>query len=129
MNNTVAALADRHQAPLGLAKTEQSIPERFAQVVARHASHVAISAGKTEWSYAELDQRSNALAVQILERSDANSESVALLMEHGAVLIAAILAVLKTGKTYLSLDPDDSIERLATMLSDSGARLLITDQT
>jgi len=68
MSNTVAAIADRHQAPLGLAKTEQSIPERFAQVVAQHASHVAISANSVEWTYAELNERSNTLAGQILER-------------------------------------------------------------
>jgi non-ribosomal peptide synthetase component F len=108
---------------------EQSIPQRFAEIVARHANRTAISSGSTEWSYAELDQRSNALALQILERSDANSEPVALLMDHGAGLIAAILAVLKTGKIYVALDPNDSIERLAPMLSDSGAQLLIADQT
>jgi amino acid adenylation domain-containing protein len=111
------------------AEVEQSIPQRFAEIVARHANRTAISSGSTEWSYAELDQRSNALALQILERSDANSEPVALLMDHGAGLIAAILAVLKTGKIYVALDPNDSIERLAAMLSDSGARLLIADQT
>jgi amino acid adenylation domain-containing protein len=69
------------------------------------------------------------LAGQILERSAANSEPVVLLMKHDVALIAAILAVLKTGKFYVPLDPNDSIERLAAMLSDSGARLLITDQT
>jgi amino acid adenylation domain-containing protein len=108
---------------------EQSIPKGFAQIVARHANRIAVSANHTEWTYAELDQRSNALAGQILERRGASSEPVALLMRHNAALIAAILAVLKTGKIYVPLDPNDSIQRLAAMLSDSSARLLITDQT
>jgi len=50
-------------------------------------------------------------------------------MQHDAALIAAILAVLKAGKIYLSLDPIDSIERLAAMLARFRAGLLIADQT
>lgn len=104
------------------------IPNRFARVATQFAGRTAISEPAADWTYAELDQRSNALAVQILERSDGNSEPVALLMEHGAVLIAAILAVLKAGKIFLSLDPNDSIECLAAVLVDSRAGLLVADQ-
>jgi hypothetical protein len=49
---------------------------------------MAVSAGSTEWTYAELDQGSNALAGQILECSDTNSEPVALLMHRGAPSIS-----------------------------------------
>jgi amino acid adenylation domain-containing protein len=128
MNTVCEVVADRQESVARPAEVEQSIPKQFAQIVARHANQIAVSASHTEWTYAELDQRSNALAAQILEHSDAKSEPVALLMEHGAMLIAAILAVLKAGKIYLSLDPSDSIKRLATMLADSRARLLIADQ-
>ena len=128
MNTASEVAVDRQESVARPAQEEQSVPNRFAQIVARHANRMAVSANRTEWTYAELDQRSNALASQILERSDANSEPVALLMEHGAALIAAILAVLKTGKIYLSLDPSNSIERLAAQLADSQAGILIADQ-
>jgi amino acid adenylation domain-containing protein len=128
MNTASEVAVDRQESVASPTDEEQSVPKRFAQIVARHAKRMAISANSTEWTYAELDQRSTALAGQILERADANSEPVALLMEHGAVLIAAILAVLKVGKIYLSLDPGDSIERLTALLADSRAGLLIADQ-
>jgi len=128
MKNGSALEADRPGALAGPAEVEQSIPERFAQVVARHANCLAVSANSVKWTYAELDERSNALAVQILERLEAKSGPVVLLMEHGARLIAAILAALKAGKIYLALDPSHSVERLSTMLVDSRARLLIADQ-
>src|SRR5438477_10072903 len=128
MSSASAPTANRPEALLGPAEIEQSIPERFAQIVAWDGDRIAVSARSTEWTYAELDQRSNALAGQILERSDARSEPVALLMQHEAGLIAAILAVLKAGKIYLSLDPCNSIERLGALLADSHARLLIADQ-
>jgi amino acid adenylation domain-containing protein len=49
------------------------------------------------------------------------------MFDHGASILAAILAVLKTGKFYLVLDPTYPRERLAYMLADSGATLIITD--
>jgi len=128
MSSASAATANRPEALLGPAEVEQSIPERFAQIVAWHGDRIAVSARSTEWTYAELDQRSKRLAAQILEHSDVKSEPVALLMQHDAGLIAAILAVLKAGKIYLSLDPSNSIERLGALLADSHAQLLIADQ-
>ena len=70
----------------------------------------------------------NALAIQILERIGDKSEPVALLMQHAAPLVAAILAVVKAGKMYLVLDPSHSNDRLAAILADSDPRLLIADQ-
>lgn len=123
------ASGDRREDFAGSAETEQSIPERFAQVAARHGNRIAIGASTAQWTYAELDQRSDALAAQILERLEAKSEPVVLLMQHAAGLVAAILGVLKAGKIYLALDPSHSAERLSAMLADSRARLLIADQT
>ncbi len=84
MNTASEVAVDRRESVASRADEEQSIPKRFAQIVARHANRTAVSAGSNEWSYAELDQRSNALAGQILDRAGANSESVAVLMRHGA---------------------------------------------
>jgi non-ribosomal peptide synthetase component F len=49
------------------------------------------------------------------------------MFDYGASILAATLAVLKTGKFYLVLDPTYPRERLADMLADSGATLIITD--
>src|SRR5207302_10014786 len=128
MNSARAARTDWSDAFPESPEAEQSIPERFAQTVARYGDHIAVSANSAEWTYAELDERSNALAVQILDRAEAKRPPVALLMEHGAALIAAILAVLKSGKIYLALDPSHPIERLSAMLTDSRSELLIADR-
>jgi amino acid adenylation domain-containing protein len=128
MKSASEVAVDRQESVASSAEVEQSIPKRFAQMVALHADQMAVSANGAEWTYTELDQCSNGLAAQILERAGSEPEPVVLLMEHGAPLIAAILAVLKAGKIYLALDPSDAIERLSAMLSDSCARLLIADQ-
>lgn len=111
-------------------RTTESIPERFAKIAARFPERIAISdASGQSCTYAELDARSSAIAVRILERVDHGSEPVAILMSHGTLLIAAILAVLKAGKIYIALDPNDPAPRLKAMLNDAGARILLTDET
>ena len=106
-----------------------TISGRFAQIAAHHADRIAVSVPGKEWTYAELDQRSNGLAARILDRLGKNSEPVVLLMEHDAPLLAAILGVLKAGKIYLALDLGDPAERLSAMIADSGAQLLLADKT
>ena len=105
-----------------------TISGRFAQVVSRFPNRVAVSAADTQWTYSELDAYSSVLAREVIDRAGVVSEPVALLMEHAAPLIAAILGVLKAGKIYLALDPTDLAARLAAMLGQAHARFLLTDK-
>lgn len=88
---------------------------------------MAVSTSNVDWTYAELDQRSNGVAALVAERLGESPGPVALLMQHGAALVAAILGVLKAGGMYLALDPGEPVARLTTLLDDSQARLLLAD--
>jgi amino acid adenylation domain-containing protein len=107
----------------------ESVPARFARVVSEFSDRIALSAPTADWTYAELDRHSNFVAIEILNRIGAINEPIALLMEHDASLIAAILGALKAGKMYFVLDAAHPKERLAAMLADSQAQLLLTDKT
>ena len=106
---------------------EQSIPERFEQQVRAAGDRLAIKSPERSFTYAELNQTANRLARKILSLRGERAEAIALMFDHGASILAAILAVLKTGKFYLVLDPTYPRERLAYMLADSGATLIVTD--
>lgn len=107
----------------------ESIPARFAKIAARFPNRIAISDVSGEaWTYAELEAQSSAIAAQILGCSGNSSEPVAVLMQHGALLIATIFGILKAGKMYVALDATDPVPRLKSMLNDSGARLLLADE-
>ena len=54
-------------------------------------------------------------------------EPIALLLEHGIPLISAILGVLKSGKYYITLNPNDPLERLVSILNDVNAEIVMTD--
>jgi non-ribosomal peptide synthetase component F len=100
---------------------EQSIPERFEQQVRAAGDRLAIKSPERSFTYVELNQTANRLARKILSLRGERAEAIALMFDHGASILAAILAVLKTGKFYLVLDPTYPRERLAYMLADSGA--------
>ena len=106
---------------------EHSIPERFEQQVRAAGDRLAIKSPERSFTYVELNQTANRLARKILSLRGERAEAIALMFDHGATILAAILAVLKTGKFYLVLDPTYPRERLAYMLADSGASLIITD--
>lgn len=104
---------------------EQSIPARFAAMVARHADRVAVKSGNVAFTYRELHAAQQAIARSILSTLDARPEPVLILMTQGASLIAAIMGVLSAGKIYVPLKSDTPPDMLARIAADSGARLAL----
>jgi amino acid adenylation domain-containing protein len=76
-------------------------------------------------TYAALNARANQLAHLLRARGAGPETLVAICLERSLDLIVAVLAVLKAGAAYLPLDPSYPPERLAFMLDDSRAALLI----
>src|SRR5690606_3083368 len=93
-----------------------TVLEIFAGHVAKRPDHAAISSPQGELSYAALDELSTQHAQRLLGESGISAAPVALLMAHGALLLAAILGVLKAGKLYLPLDPSYPRARLLELL-------------
>ncbi|MFC9156620.1 non-ribosomal peptide synthase/polyketide synthase [Streptomyces bauhiniae] len=105
-----------------------TVPELFAAQVAASPDEVAVTDGRTTWTFAELDARTDALA-RILAGQGAGPERVvALALPRTADHIAAILAVLKSGAAYLPLDPDLPDTRLTGMLADARPVLILTTE-
>ncbi|HLF04846.1 MAG TPA: AMP-binding protein, partial [Dehalococcoidia bacterium] len=68
----------------------------------------------------------NCLAQAILAQRGSGSEPVALLLEHNASALVALLGVLKAGKFFVALDPSAPPARIASILGDSQASLMVT---
>ncbi|MFJ9351606.1 non-ribosomal peptide synthase/polyketide synthase [Streptomyces sp. NPDC101237] len=102
-----------------------TVPELFAAQAAATPDAVAVTDGRTTWTFAELDARSTELA-RILAGHGAGPERlVALALPRTAGHIAAVLAVMKAGAAYLPLDPDLPAARLTAMLADARPALLL----
>ncbi len=88
---------------------------------------VAVVHGDRHWTYAELDQRATEIAAGLQARGVGPEVLVAVCVERGAELVAALLGVLKAGGGYLPLDSAYPTSRLRATLQDSRATLLLVD--
>jgi amino acid adenylation domain-containing protein len=104
------------------------VHELFAEQAATVPDKIALVAGRKRLTYAELDERSEALA-RVLRRHGVEQEArVGVCLERSVELIVAILAILKAGGAYVPLDSRFPMQRLAWLLEDSGVALLLTSQ-
>ncbi|WP_296265941.1 non-ribosomal peptide synthetase [Pseudomonas sp. UBA6562] len=106
----------------------QSIAALFQAQVERDPEHLALIDGDTAWTYRDLDLRANRLARHLASLGVGPEVRVGIALPRTAELIVALLAVLKAGGAYVPLDPDYPAERLAYMLDDSRAQVLIGTQ-
>ena len=113
--------------PFPADEVEQSIPSRFESSVSAHRTNVAVETQQYRWTYEELNTKANTIAQRILHLCGDGADRVALLLEHNAPMIAAILGVLKAGKAYVPLDSTYPKKRLAYVVEDSQATALVTD--
>src|SRR5204862_7840880 len=70
----------------------------------------------------------NRIARGIVESRGSQREPVVVLLEQGVPAIAAILGVLKAGKFYVPVNPSFPNARIASIVADSEAKLLLTNQ-
>ena len=107
---------------------EATLTERFARRAARspRATALAGPAPGEAMTYGELDARSTALARRLAARGVGPEVRVALLLERSPALVVATLAAAKAGGAYVPLDPAYPDARLAFMLADSRAAVLVT---
>ena len=102
------------------------VPERVNEIAAAYPTKTAVSASTHSLTYQELNQQANQLAHH-LHRLGAQPESIiAVALPRSPALLVALLGILKTGAAYLPLDPDSPADRLAHMVTDSQAPLLLT---
>jgi amino acid adenylation domain-containing protein len=83
--------------------------------------------GDADLNYAELDALSGAAAARIADLAGPGAR-VAVRMRRSERLVAALLAVLRAGATYVPLDPAHPADRIRYILDDTAPALLITDE-
>ncbi len=96
-----------------------------AQALAQpHA--IAVQFDDEALSYADLNRRANRLAHRLIAAGVGPDVLVAVHVERSLDMVVGLLATLKAGGAYVPLDPQFPADRLAFMLEDSRARVLLT---
>jgi amino acid adenylation domain-containing protein len=87
----------------------------------------AVSFEESVTSYGDLNSRANAVAHALQALGVGPGSLVGLSTRRSPALLAALIGIQKSGGAYVPLDPGFPAERLAYMLADSGAKVLVTD--
>lgn len=106
---------------------EQSIPDRFEQQVVKFPDRIAVKTGNCTLTYDALNKLANRIARAILAQHQSGQKRIAFLLDNDALMIAAILGVLKAGKVYVPLDPSLPSNRTSYIIKDSQANLVVTN--
>jgi non-ribosomal peptide synthetase component F len=96
----------------------------IAERARRIPTAVAIKRGEQRLTYQELDLLSDRVASAL--RAEAPGELIAIFGHASMEVLIALLGILKAGSAYLALDPQWPPQRLAFMLDDSNASVLLT---
>ena len=111
-------------------ETKYCIQQRFEEQVRQSQDAVAIAmpgAAREELSYSELNKRANRLAHYLRSKGVGPDVLVGLYLERTPALLVAMLAIVKAGGAYLPIDLSYPPERVAFMIGDAEAPLVIAD--
>jgi amino acid adenylation domain-containing protein/non-ribosomal peptide synthase protein (TIGR01720 family) len=102
-------------------------PILFSDQARRTPDAIAVADGPHELTYAELERRADALAMQLMARGIGPERFVAVALPRSIDLVVTLLGVLKAGAAYVPVDPGYPADRIEFMLADTDPALLITN--
>jgi amino acid adenylation domain-containing protein len=103
----------------------RSVSDRILEARGANPSSIALSFGRQQLTYEELDRRSDLFSRHLIQLGVAVGEAVAICMERSFDWIVVALGVMRAGAAYVPLDPTWPDARLQAALTDSGTRVLV----
>jgi amino acid adenylation domain-containing protein/FkbH-like protein len=105
----------------------RGVHQLFMDQASSTPAAIALACGDRRLTYQELDQRSNQVAHHLRSLGVGPDVLVGVCVDRSIELIVGLLGILKAGGAYVPLDPSYPSERLAYMLTDTRARVLLTE--
>ncbi len=106
----------------------ETVPELFQRQAALNPDAIAVSYGDDTLTYADLDKRSNQLAAHLHALGVGAESVVGVCLDRGPDVVVALLGVLKAGGAYVPFDPEHPADRIAFVVGDCGARIVLTNR-
>lgn len=104
---------------------DKTIVNLFEDQAGRTPGHIAVVSGGQRLSYRELDSRANQLAHYLIRKSGGKEKYIPVCLDRSPEMIVAVLGILKAGCAYVPIDPEYPKERIAYMLQDTGAGIMV----
>ncbi len=108
--------------------SDTCVHELFQQQAHRCPNAVALVFGTQSMTFAELDNRSTQLAQQLLSLGIQTEDFVAIYLERSFEMMIGIFGILKAGGAYVPIDVDYPADRMAFMVEDCQAKVILTQR-
>lgn len=108
---------------------DNTVVDMFRESVESFPQKTAVSDGNQNCTYAQLDQRSNAMAEFLRIRGLDVGDVVGILLDYTIDAVAAVIGILKAGCVYVPLDASWPHERMAYILQDTQVSLILTNRS
>ena len=118
----------RYEHGIKVVITLASVPDRVADHVRARAEFLALDDGKTQLTYGELGRLSDVIGSHLQDSGVGPEHCVGLFLERSVEFVVAALAVMKSGAAYLPLDRSTPPARVAAIMADAGASILLADR-
>ncbi|MEI6265174.1 MAG: amino acid adenylation domain-containing protein [Sphingobacteriia bacterium] len=108
---------------------EKCVHHLFEENVLRYPNQSALTFNDTTFTYKQLNERANQIAHYLIEQGIIPGDIVAVCLSRSADMIAAVIAVYKTGAAYLAFDPAYPANRIKTVLELAKANNILTEKS
>ncbi len=105
-----------------------NIVKSFENIVEKYPKNIAVIDKNNSYTYEELNNKANYLTKYIIDQN-ISTDVIAFSLSRSVDVVITILAILKSGHTYMPIDPEYPSERINFMLENSKTNLLITNET
>ncbi|MFZ5603862.1 MAG: amino acid adenylation domain-containing protein [Pseudomonadota bacterium] len=125
---------EKHQQTEVWNNSAQTLPDHasiltwFDQQAQATPNNIAVKQGSVLFTYAQLQQKSNQLANWLLQTGVQKGQKIGICLDRSPDMLVAVLGALKAGAAYVPMDSEYPPERLAYMLEDSKAPVLLTQK-
>ena len=109
---------------------EKTVVDYFEEQVRKTPNNIAIVCNSISLSYKELNEKANQLSHYLIKNGVKKNDIVGIMVKRSPEMIVGLLAILKSGATYLPLDPEYPEERISYIIKDSNCTtVLVHDET
>src|SRR5580658_6296705 len=119
-------LVDWNDTAVTYAEKNLCLHQLIEEQATRTPAHAAVAFEGQKLTYQELDQRANQLGHRLRSLGTGPDVLVGLFVDRSLDMVVGMLGILKSGAAYLPIDASYPQERIAFMLADAGASLLVT---
>ena len=109
--------------------SDKNLVDLFKDIVLKYPNNIAVQFGEKSITYKELDEKSNTLAIQMLDNGVKKGDIVGVCINKSIELLISIWAILKNGCVYMPMYVGYPKDRLEYMVKNSNCKLLIINST